>query len=130
MSESVYFTGSLRYWYLSLRTRHSHLAGPGSDAVKRERIEAHYEDQLYVSSLQLTTHIDVVPIEYAIDHQIHVLCIPSHTSNILQVHEVSVFGPFKQALKHSFNSTKTVRQRENIFKESAQQILYNLVCMQ
>lgn len=63
------------------------------------------------------THIDLAAIEYAIEHQIHILCIPAHTSHILQVHDVSVFGPFKQTYKQLCYKTKKERQRGNMPKE-------------
>jgi hypothetical protein len=62
-------------------------------------------------------HLDLAAIEYAREHQIHVLCMPAHTSHILQVHDVSVFRPFKQAFKQGCNNTKRQRQRGNIPKE-------------
>lgn len=63
------------------------------------------------------THIDLSAIEYAIEHQICILCIPANTSHILQVHDVSVFHPFKQAYRQLCYQTKKERQRGNIPKE-------------
>ena len=41
-----------------------------------------------------------------IEHQIHVLNLPSHTTHLLQVADISVFGPFK---KHISKSLTTYR---------------------
>ena len=42
-------------------------------------------------------HCSLDALQYAVDHGIHLLCLPPHTSHFLQVADLSVFGPFKKA---------------------------------
>ena len=43
-----------------------------------------------------SSHTDVDAIIWAISEKLHILCLPSHTTHILQVADVSLFGPFKR----------------------------------
>lgn len=42
-------------------------------------------------------HCSLDALQYAVDHGIHILCLPPHTSHFLQVADLSIFGPFKSA---------------------------------
>lgn len=50
-----------------------------------------------------SSHLDYKVIEFAKSNGIHLLTFPPHCSHRLQPLDVSVFGPFKSALKTSFN---------------------------
>jgi hypothetical protein len=60
-------------------------------------------------------HIDYEALEFAVGRGIQVLCLPSHTTHILQVADVALFGPFKtlwrsgcQRLKRGIGKAKDV----------------------
>ena len=45
------------------------------------------------------SHISLELIELARENNIHLLCLPPHTTHLLQPLDVGVFGPLKQAWK-------------------------------
>ena len=50
-----------------------------------------------------SSHLELECINYAKANGIEILTFPSHCSHRLQPLDVSVYGPFKSALKNSFN---------------------------
>ena len=51
-------------------------------------------------------------LKYAKDHGINMLCLPAHTSHILQVADLSVFKDFKLAWKSACIRHKIQKYRE------------------
>jgi hypothetical protein len=45
------------------------------------------------------THVSAAAIDYAIANNIHIACLPAHSSHLLQVADLGLFGPFKHYLK-------------------------------
>jgi hypothetical protein len=56
-------------------------------------------------------HIDVSALDWAVERGIHVLCLPSNTTHILQVADVALFGPFKTLWKSACEKLKEERGR-------------------
>lgn len=48
-----------------------------------------------------TCHHDAAALRYAVDWNITVACLPPHMTHIMQVSDVSVFGPFKRAFREA-----------------------------
>lgn len=56
-------------------------------------------------------HLSIEALEFAESHNIHILCLPPHTSHILQVDDLSVFGPLKIAWRQACYNKKESRWR-------------------
>lgn len=59
---------------------------------------------MYVHSI---AHDCIVYVPRCIAHKIHVLNLPAHTTHLLQVADISVFGPFKRELPAALNFWRT-----------------------
>ena len=44
------------------------------------------------------SHMSLEALRFALANDVHLLCLPSHTTHLLQPLDVAVFGPFKKAL--------------------------------
>jgi hypothetical protein len=58
-----------------------------------------------------TAHLGEEAAQYALDHQIEILCMPSNLTHLLQVADVSLFRPFKQYWKSACKALKWQRTR-------------------
>lgn len=56
-------------------------------------------------------HLDLAAIDFARSKQIHLLCLPAQTTHILQVADVSLFGPFKTYWRGACDELKKERAR-------------------
>ena len=56
-----------------------------------------------------TSHITINVIEFARANEIHLLCLPSHTSHVVQPLDVGVFKSFKSFSKVCINTWLTSR---------------------
>ena len=60
------------------------------------------------------SHVDLEALEFAVQNNIHIICIPAHTSHVLQVADLALFGPFKKYWKAVCRRTREERQRTNV----------------
>jgi hypothetical protein len=58
-------------------------------------------------------HLDAESTKLAIELEIHILLLPAHTTHVLQVADVSVFRPFKQAWKAQCAKRRREKRRSN-----------------
>ena len=65
------------------------------------------------------THIymSIELLELAKPRNIHLICLPAHTSHILQPMDVGVFGPMKATWRKLLKEYKTSTRAANVTKE-------------
>ena len=73
------------------------------------------------------SHISVELLEYARAKNVHLVCLPSHTSHILQPMDVGVFGPMKATWKRLLKEYKTSTRAANVTKEVFPTLLKKLL---
>lgn len=60
------------------------------------------------------SHISIELLEMAKFSNIHLMCLPAHTSHILQPLDVGVFGPMKAAWTRLLKDYKTKTRAANV----------------
>ena len=63
------------------------------------------------------SHISLQLLELAKSSNIHLVCLPAHTSHILQPMDVGVFGPMKATWKRLLKEYKTSTRAANVTKD-------------
>ena len=58
------------------------------------------------------THVSADAWQYALDHHIDVMHLPPNLTHLMQVADVSVFGPFKTAYRKECEEWRHIRRRE------------------
>lgn len=58
-----------------------------------------------------SSHVGEKMLQYAKANSIHILCLPSHTTHLLQVADVAVFHPFKAYWRAEFNRIRALKRR-------------------
>jgi Skp family chaperone for outer membrane proteins len=64
------------------------------------------------------THVSATALDYAIANNIHIVCLPAHSSHIVQVADLGLFGPLKHYWKKGCEALKIQRQRDNVPQKS------------
>ena len=72
------------------------------------------------------SHLSVNLLKTAKDRNIHLVCIPAHTSHILQPLDVGVYGPMKSAWRRILKSHKMVTRATNVTKQVFPALLQQL----
>ena len=72
------------------------------------------------------SHLSVNLLKTAKDRNIHLVCIPAHTSHILQPLDVGVYGPMKSAWHRILKSHKMVTRATNVTKQVFPALLQQL----
>ena len=73
------------------------------------------------------SHISIKLLELARANNVHLVCLPAHTSHILQPLDVGVFGPMKATWKRVLKEYKTSTRAANVTKEVFPSLLKQLL---
>jgi hypothetical protein len=76
------------------------------------------------------SHVDLSALEYAIQNNIHIVCLPSNTSHVLQVADLGLFGPFKSFWGRLCALVKEQRQRTGVRDKKITRMDIIPICME